>query len=335
MTGKWVEPDVRDEITTFVLWVVSMSALTVKDLVARLRMPRSRFYAWVRRRGLPNRHNGKTPKGHWILPWERQGIIEYCKDKLLVGYRRLTYMMLDADIVAVSPATTYRVLKTEGLLNRWAVGRPSLKGTGFVQPTRIHQHWHADICYVNILGMFFFLVTVMDGFSRFILHHELRAHMEEYDVEIVLRRAKEAYPEAAGALISDHGPQFIAKDFKKFLKEANLQQVLISVGYPQSNGKLERYHRTIKEEKIRTSSFVDHEDARRQIADYVRYYNEERLHAGIYYLTPKEVFEGKMNERLAERQEKLDNARMNRLQAARRAVEQSTLYGEPRLSICR
>jgi len=324
---------VRDEIISYVLWVVALSALSVKDLIERLGIPRSRWYDWIRRGGIPNRHNGKIPKAHWIFPWERQRIVEYCRDKVLIGYRRLTYMMLDANVVAVSPATTYRVLKEYGLMNPWAVGKPGLKGTGFVQPLRIHQQWHTDICYVNVLGTFYFLVTVMDGYSRLVLHHELRAHMEEYDVEIVLRRAKEKYPEARGALISDHGPQFISRDFKRFLKEANLEQILISVGYPQSNGKLERYHRTVKEEMIRVSSFTDHEDARRRIAEYVDYYNNERLHSGIYYLTPKEVFEGKTDERLAERQEKLDTARMKRLQAALRADEHSTLFTEPCLSI--
>lgn len=310
-----------------------MSSLSVKDLVQRLGIPRSRWYDWIWRTGLPNRHNGRIPKAHWIFPWERQRIVEYCRDKVLIGYRRLTYMMLDANVVAVSPATTYRVLKEHGLLNPWAVGKPSLKGTGFVQPLRIHQHWHTDICYVNVLGTFYFLVTVMDGFSRLVLHHELRAHMEEYDVEIVVRRAKEKYPEACGDLISDHGPQFISKDFKHFLKEANLEQVLTSVGYPQSNGKLERYHRTVRHERVRVSSFTDHEDARGRMEEYVSYYNNQRLHSGIYYLTPREVFDGKMEDRLAERQEKLDTARMNRLQAARRADEPSTLCIEPCLSI--
>ena len=159
--------------------------------------------------------------------------------------------------------------------------------------------------------------------------------MEEYDVELVVRRAKEKYPEASGALISDHGPQYISKDFKNYIRHSGLQHILISAGYPQSNGKMERFYRTLKSEKIRQSSFVDITDARTQINEYVKYYNEERLHSGIYYLAPKEVFEGKTKQRLAERQEKLDTVRRKRREAARRVASQTTLNQTPCLSISR
>jgi len=331
----WVEPDVRDEIISFVRFVVSMSALSTRKLLQLVGIPSSRFYDWIKRQGCVNRHNGKIPRGHWILDEERNAIITYCRDKVLLGYRRLTYMMIDEDIAYVCPATTYRVLRKAGLLNRWAMPGPSRKGTGFIQPETIHQHWHTDISYVNILGTFYFLISVLDGHSRYILHHELRARMQEYDVELVIRRAKEKYPEASATLISDHGPQYISKDFKTYIRESGLQHVLISAGYPQSNGKMERFYRTLKSEKIRQSSFVDISDARAQIQEYVTYYNEKRLHSGIYYLTPKEVLEGKMKQRLAERQVKLDNARRTRREVARRAASQTTLNQIPCLSISR
>jgi transposase InsO family protein len=225
-------------------------------------------------------------------------------------------MMIDEDVAYVSPATTYRILKLEGLLNTWAVPMKTQKGNGFVQPKKIHQDWHTDIAYVNILGTFFFLITVMEGFSRMILHHELRAHMQEYDVEMVIQRAIEKYPEAKANLISDNGPQYISRDFKEFIRESGLNHVKISVGYPQSNGKLERFHKTIKEEKIRKTAMLNIDDAQNHIDSFIAYYNEERLHSGIYYLTPKEVFDGKMEERIAERQKKLDTARERRARIA-------------------
>ena len=331
----WVEPDVRDEIIGFTRFVVSMSALSVRKLIGLLGIQPSRFYDWIRREGIVNRHNGRIPREHWIVDEERNAIIDYCRDKVLLGYRRLTYMMIDEDIAYVCPATTYRVLRQAGLLNRWALPGPSEKGTGFRQPEAIHHHWHTDISYVNILGTFYFLISVLDGFSRYILHHEVRAHMKEYDVELVVRRAKEKYPKASGVLISDHGPQYVSKDFKKYIRDSVLQHVLISVGYPQSNGKMERFYRTLKSEKIRQSSFVDISDARAQIDEYVKYYNEERLHSGIYYLTPKEVMEGKMKKRLAERQQMLDSARRKRREVARRAASQTTLNQALCLSISR
>jgi len=147
--------------------------LTRRWLIKRLGLQPSRYYQWQKRRGLDNRHNGKTPREHWLLPEEREAILSYCQDKLEEGYRRLTYMMLDADIVAVSPATTYRLLKNAGLLNRWAPSKRDAK-KGFDQPLAVHEHWHIDISYVNILGTMYFMTTVLDGRSRYIVHHELK-----------------------------------------------------------------------------------------------------------------------------------------------------------------
>lgn len=121
----WVEPDVRDEIIGFIRFVVSMSALSTRKLLQLVGIPSSRFYDWIKRQGCVNRHNGKIPREHWILDEERNAIISYCRDKVLLGYRRLTYMMIDEDIAYVCPATTYRVLRKAGLLNRWALPGPS------------------------------------------------------------------------------------------------------------------------------------------------------------------------------------------------------------------
>jgi transposase InsO family protein len=143
--------------------------------------------------------------------------------------------------VAVSPSTTYRVLREAGVLRSWN-GTPSKKGTGFVQPLRPHEHWHIDIAHLRIGGTFFFLCTVLDGASRFIIHWELRARMTELDVELTIERAKERFPGARPRIISDNGPQFIAKDVKEFITASEMTHVRTSPYYPQSNGKLERWH---------------------------------------------------------------------------------------------
>src|SRR5438105_2383740 len=112
-------------------------------------------------------------------------------------------MMLDADIVAVSPASVWRVLKQAGLLSRWK-SKPSRKGTGFEQPLQPHQHWHIDISYINLSGTFYYLCSILDGFSRFLVHWDLRESMRETDVEVILQRAKEKYLEAKPRIISDN-----------------------------------------------------------------------------------------------------------------------------------
>src|SRR5256886_6676466 len=169
-------------------------------------------------------------------PWEKEAIIEFHLKNPLEGYRRLTFMMLDADVVAVSPASVWRVLKC--------------KGTGFEQPLQPHQHWHIDISYINLSGTFYYLCSILDGFSRFLVHWDLRESMRETDVEVILQRAKEKYLEAKPRIISDNGPQFIARDFKEFIRISGMTHVRTSPYYPQSNGKIERWHKRSEERRV-------------------------------------------------------------------------------------
>jgi putative transposase len=184
----------------------------VNKLLTMIGISSSKYYSWITRFEQSNNHNSIIPKKHWILDWEREAIINYAGTHIGEGYRRLTYMMMDDDIVAVSPSTTYRVLKLAGLLNRWNKSKKSSKGKGFEQPVSVHQHWHIDIKYVNFRWTFLFLISIIDGYSRYIVHHELRMNMQEYDVEITVQRALEKYPCAKPRLITDNGSQFISKD---------------------------------------------------------------------------------------------------------------------------
>lgn len=220
-------------------------------------------------------------------------------------------MMLDQDIVAVSPASTWRVLHGAGLLNRWS-RRASKKGSGFHQPSAPHHHWHVDISYINVSGTFYYLCSVLDGYSRFIAHWEIRESMTEAEVEIILQRAREAFPNATPRIISDNGPQFIAKDFKEFIRVAGMTHARISPGYPQSNGKLERWHQSLKQECIRPQTPLSLEDARRIVAGYVEHYNTVRLHSALGYVTPKDTLEGNEELIFQARDQKLEAAREER-----------------------
>jgi transposase InsO family protein len=217
-------------------------------------------------------------------------------------------MMMDADIVAVSPSSVYRVLTNAGLLKRWN-GKLSKKGDGFIQPLKPHEHWHTDISYINICGTFYYLCSVLDGFSRYIVHWEIRESMTERDVEIVLQRAREKFPNAKPRIISDNGPQFISKDFKEFIRISGMTHVRTSPYYPQSNGKLERYHKTIKGTCIRVRTPLSLQDARDIVADFVNHYNTRRLHSAIGYITPKDKLQGRAEAVLAGRDAKLAAAR--------------------------
>ena len=217
-------------------------------------------------------------------------------------------MMLDQNIVAVSPSSVYRVLRKADLLKKWN-DKPLIKGTGFVQPDRPNLHWHVDVSYVNISGTFYYLCSVLDGYSRFIVHFEIRESMTEKDVEIILQPAREKFPASRPRIITDNGPQFIAKDFKEFIGVAGMSHVKTSPAYPQSNGKIERWHKTVKSECIRPKTPLSLEDTIRIVSQYVSHYNEVRLHSAIGYITPKDKLWAREKTIFLERDRKLEAAR--------------------------
>jgi putative transposase len=289
------------------------TGIAVARFITWLGISPSKYYDWQSRYGKANEHNALVPRDFWLEDWEKQAIINFYLEHLLEGYRRLTFMMLDKDVVAVSPSSVYRVLSAAALLQRWN-GKATKKGTGFVQPLRPHEHWHIDISYVNLFGTFYYLCSLLDGCSRYIVHWELRETNTKKDVEIILQQAREKFPEATPRIISDNGPQFIAKDFKEFIRMAGMTHVRTSPFYPQSNGKLERYHKTIKNECIRPKVVFSLEEARDQITNYIRHYNEERLHSSIGYVAPKDKLEGRDKQIFKERDSKLEAARVARQQ---------------------
>jgi len=278
----------------------------------------SKYYNWQQRQNLDNRHNGNIPKSHFVLQWEKEFVIEYRLHHLEEGYRRLTYMMLDKDIVALSPSTVYRILKSKGLLvSKW--NHTKVRGSGFAQPTKPHEHWHMDITYINFKGSFVYLIALIDGYSRYIVHYELRMSVEALDVEIMLERAKLKYPGVTPVLITDNGPQFIANDLKKYLSKSGITHRRTRFYYPQSNGKIERFNQTCKNELIRKNSFLNLEDLENQLSKYIYIYNNQRLHSSIGYITPKDMLIGNQKQIFEERRMKLENARQKR-------KSQRTLY---------
>jgi len=255
-----VAHDTRDEVIDYVRRWSERTELPAKRLVQWIGLGMSKYYDWKQRYGQVNEHHRLVPRDHWLEAWEREAIVAFHAQHPLEGYRRLTYMLMDADLVAVSPATVYRVLKQAGCLARWNRAESS-KGQGFQQPLAPHEHWHIDISYVNVCGTFYYLTSVLDGASRYIVHWELRESMKEADVEVVLQRAREAFPDARPRIISDNGPQFVARDFKEFIRISGMTHVRTSPYYPQSNGKVERWHGTLKRDCLRPSVPLSIEEA--------------------------------------------------------------------------
>lgn len=282
--------------------------LPIERFVGWLGIARGKFFRWRQRYGMANEHNALVPRDHWLLDDEKKAIVDFHEKYPLEGYRRLAFMMIDQDVVAASPSSVYRVLAAAGLLDRWN-RRPSKKGTGFVQPLAPHEHWHIDVAYLNLGGTFYYLCSLLDGASRSIVHWEIREAMTETDVECILERARDKHPGARPRIISDNGPQFIAKDFKEFIRLTGMTHVRTAPYYPQSNGKIERWHKTIKSDAIRPGQPTTLEEARALVARFVDHYNNVRLHSAIGYVTPADFLAGRRPAILAERDRKLEAAR--------------------------
>jgi putative transposase len=278
----------------------------------KLGIHRAKFYDWELRYGKVNQHNGLVPRDHQLLPQEREAIIkgfhETCPYE---GYRSLTYTLMDSDTVAASPATVYRILREEGLITR-SDTKPSKKGTGFDQPLKPHEHWHIDFTYIKIAGQFFFLCFVLDGYSRSIIHWKISPTMTEKDSTLVLQRAKELFPKATPRIISDNGKQFTSRDFKAFVALSEWTSVRTSPYYPQSNGKLERFHSTFKRDCWNPASVTSPEEAQALVSAFVLYYNTQRKHSSIGYVTPEQKLTGLQRQIFTQREQSLQKARAHR-----------------------
>ena len=313
----------RDQVVDFVRVWSEKTEIIADRYIVWLGVSRGKFFDWKKRYGKVNEHNCHVPRDNWVTEEEKVAIIAFHDRLPLEGYRRLTFMMIDQDVAFVAPATTYRILKVAGRLDRWNP-KPSLKGTGFVQPTCAHQHWHIDIAYLNIGGTFYYLCSVLDGYSRAIVHWDIRESMTEGEVELVLQRAREQHPDSRPRIISDNGPQFIARDFKEFVRISGMTHVRTSPYYPQSNGKIERWHKTLKSDAIRVRPPASLEEARALVERFIEHYNAVRLHSALGYVAPADVLAGRAKEIHAARDAKLERAREHRrlLRAAARPASE-------------
>ena len=230
--------------------------------IAWLGIAPSKFYSWRGRYGCVNEHNAWVPRDFWLQEWEKQAILDFYRQHPLQGYRRLTFH--DARrrhrgrqpverLAGVEPGGPAAQVEGQNVAER--DGLPTASATASALAYR---------CFPtsNISGTFYYLCSVLDGYSRSIVHWNLREAMREADVEIILEAAKEKYPRAKPRIISDNGPQFIAKDFKEFIRISGMTHVRTSPYYPQSNGKLERWHKSLKSECIRPGVPLTPEDAR-------------------------------------------------------------------------
>lgn len=303
-------PAVKAELLAIVATARQRTGWTIRRILQQLGLTTARYRDWTKRAAVDRLADAppSAPSRDGILPEEKAAVIRYALAHPKDGYRRLTWQMIDADVACLSESSVYRVLNGADLLARWKRHRRS--GTAPAKPTAPHQRWHTDLMYLRIADSWYFLVTVLDAYSRSVVHWELLTTMAATDVRLVVQQAIERTG-ARPQLVTDNGSQFTAAEFKDLVRRFALDHIRIRTYHPESNGLVERFHRSTRD-AVEAHDLANLGQARRIIGAWVRHYNEERLHAGLGYLTPAEFHCGNPAARIAERQAKLKRAKENR-----------------------
>ena len=295
-----------------VLASVAASPLAKRRVLRDLGVPKSTYYRWLMRQqhqqGLEDRPGASAPPWNRLRPQEERSILEAGREMPELSSRQLAAWSTDNLAFAVSESTVYRILCREGL-----VKSPEMQlkaGKEYHRKTSgPHQMWATDASYFKVIGWgYYYLVTVMDDYSRFILAHKLQRDMTTDSLIEVVQEAVDSTGmtdvplEDRTKLLSDNGSGYVSRAFREYMRVVGIRHVLEAPYHPQTNGKLERYHRTLKDD-INQVPYEVVEDLEAAIRDFVEFYNYRRYHQALRVVTPADVLEGRLEAILAQRKE--------------------------------
>ncbi len=226
------------------------------------------------------------------------------------GYRKLTYMMLDQDLVCASQSAVYRVLREADLLSRWKRSARS-SGVYTFGPTAPNQQWHTDVMYIWVGCRHYFLLSFVDAFSRYVVHHRLLLELSGRAVAIELEAALAGSGTAKPRIVHDHGSEFCNTELRAVIKAHDLLDIRTRARHPESNWIVERFNGTVRQDS--NDYYGDNYlQAERIVGRLVDEYNNVRLHAALGYLEPREMHFGNPERRREARRQKLGKARQER-----------------------
>jgi len=288
-----------------VLRAVAGSDLTVKETLAQLKIARSTYYRWrsnFLRRGLPGLKDLPSNQGRvWnqILPYERDKVLEIALLYPEWSSRQVSCHVTDHCGFTVSESTVYRTLKAEGLVRPVELKTFPAASEYSIKTSCPNQQWQTDATYLLVKNWgWYYLISVLDDFSRRILAWRLQSAMTATDFSEVIEAACEAASideapiERRPKLVTDRGPALISADFGRYLETRGIGHILASPYHPQTNGKIERYHRSCKEQ-INLLVWESPEQLEREIDDFIGYYNSRRYHEALGNVTPDDVYFGR------------------------------------------
>ena len=297
-----------------IIRLVEQSPLTVRHTLAKLGIPRATFYRWYDRhsRGGPEALNDRSPRPDrvWnrIPDGVRQRIIQLALDEPALSPRELAVRFTDSQSYFVSEASVYRLLKAHDLIASPAFIVIKAADAFKDKTTAPNQLWQTDFTYLKVIGWgWFYLSTVLDDFSRYIVAWKLCTTMKAEDVTATLDLAlqasglDQAKPADRPRLLSDNGSSYIAGDLAKWLDARNIKHLRGAPYHPMTQGKIERWHQTLKNRILLENYFLPG-DLQAQIEAFVADYNHRRYHESIDNLTPADVYCGRGRAILAERE---------------------------------
>ena len=294
-----------------VLTRVASSPRSRRKVLRELGIPKSTYYRWLRRQdqqGLDDRPGGGNPAWNRLTSQEVHYVLSTARQMPELSCRQLATWTTDNQGFSVSEATVYRILRSEGLVKspemRLAAGKEYQRKT-----TGPNQMWATDASYFRVIGWgYYYMVTVMDDYSRFILAHKLQRDMTsdsfiEVVQEAVDRTGMDQVPVTDRTrLLSDNGPGYVSRAFRDYLGMVGIKHILATPFHPQTNGKLERYHQTLKRD-VNQVPYELPADLEAAIAAFVGYYNYRRYHKALGNVTPSDVLRGRREEILQRRKE--------------------------------
>jgi putative transposase len=288
-----------------ILFHVERQSRGKQQALAALGIPRSTYYRW--RRGQPNSGNRKRPWNR-ITPEEEDKILTVARESAELSSRQLSAWITDNEGFAVSESTVYRILRREGLVKRQETQLAAAKEY-HNKTTRPHQMWATDASYFRVIGWgYYYLVTVMDDYSRFILAWKLQKDMSANSLIDVIQEAVDATGmtevpvEDRTKLLSDNGAGYVSRAFRDYLHLVGIGHILAAPFHPQTNGKVERYQQSLKRE-VNQLPYEAPSQLEKAIADFVDYYNHRRYHKALGDVKPADVLYGRREQILQRRKE--------------------------------
>ena len=294
-----------------IISLVEHSTVSVKATLRELGINRSTFYQWYKRYlsdgydGLADQPYRRTSGWNQLPPAEKSRIVELALERPDLSSRELACYIVDNEGWFVSESTVYRVLKSRGLVTTPAYRLMEAADQFYNPTTAPNQLWQTDFTYFKIKQWgWYYLSTVLDDYSRYILAWELCPGMQATDVERTVQAALQASSLKSGQrprILSDNGSAYVSRYIKEYLKGESIDHIRSVPFHPMTQGKIERYHRSMKNVLL-LEHYYSPDELNHRLTEWVDYYNHQRYHESLDNVRPADAYWGRQDQILAQRQ---------------------------------